>query len=229
MKLVGGFTWEVQVTNFMFGYPWVGAMWDTVCPVSGWRLISTGNVVQSGGVQGGTQVMHGVNVQPQEVQWWKGSWLVGVFLADEILPNYGRDDIISQYKDPLIHWYKSFDHCSHWYINHATYQKHHAWGMHNVTILIIFYEYMITVYYMYMNVIWAWYVDIWCSAVTNSLLSALVGLGAGGGRAIGSIYGIFTYIYHQNQPFHEGKYIVRPMDPSWDVLLGTFVRLYHHQ
>lgn len=33
----------------------------------------------------------------------KGSWLVGVFLADEILPNYDRDDIISPYKDPLIH------------------------------------------------------------------------------------------------------------------------------
>ena len=78
----------------------------------------------------------------------KGLLVGWVFLADEILPNYGSVDI-SQYKDPLIHSYKSFDHCSHWYIKYVRYQKHHAWGMHNAMILITFYVYMITVYYVY--------------------------------------------------------------------------------
>ena len=144
--------WVHRLRISMFGYPWVGAMWGTVfgvrlaakhrqCGPVGWcARWHPGHARRQRAASRG--------VGPWAVMKRAPGWL-GVFLADEILPNYDRDDIISPYKDPLIHWYKSFDHCSHWYINHATYQKHHAWGMHNVTILIIFYEYMITVYILY--------------------------------------------------------------------------------
>ena len=35
---------------------------------------------------------------------------------------------------------------------------------------------------------------------------------------IGSMYGLFTYIYPKKATIHVGRYTVRPMDPSWVML-----------
>ena len=56
------------------------------------------------------------------------------------------------------------------------------------------------------------------------LLSALVGLGPG----VEGPYRIFTYIYHQNQPFMQVN-IQSSHGSVMGLLLGTFVTLNHHQ
>ena len=39
------------------------------------------------------------------------------------------------------------------------------------------------------------------------------------------MYGIFTYIYHRNQPFIVGKYTHRPMDAfeTYPTFTGEFI------